>query len=63
MLDERLIGTTFTLTHDGPGEVELYGIHYHYRLLDQATAGDLVVVVRADALGLSVRKASGILKF
>lgn len=63
MLDERLIGTTFTLTQDGPGDVALYGIHYHYHVLDQAKSGDLVVVVRVEALGLSVRKASETLVF
>ncbi|MFD1440409.1 MULTISPECIES: hypothetical protein [Lacticaseibacillus] len=63
MLDERLIGTTFTLTHEGNGEVVLFGIHYHYWLLDAATTGDLVVVAEASALGLGVRLAKRQLQY
>ncbi|MFD1393269.1 hypothetical protein ACFQ3L_06750 [Lacticaseibacillus jixianensis] len=63
MLDDRLIGTTFTLTHPGAGEVVLYGIHYHYQLLDAATTGDLVVVASASALGLGVRLAKRQLQY
>ena len=45
MLDDRLLGTTFVLpTSYQEGEITLYGIHYHYRVTDDAAAGDTVVV-------------------
>ncbi|WP_125706338.1 hypothetical protein [Lacticaseibacillus daqingensis] len=55
MLDERLIGTVFTLPPTGD-EVVLYGIHYHFSVLDTAQPGDAVVIVGASALGLRVRR-------
>ncbi|WP_179395088.1 hypothetical protein [Lacticaseibacillus absianus] len=55
MLDERLIGTTFTLPATGD-DVVLYGIHYHFHIMDEALPGEVVVVVGAEALGLRVRR-------
>ncbi|WP_125711203.1 hypothetical protein [Lacticaseibacillus porcinae] len=56
MLDDRLIKTIFTLPTATSGEIQLYGIFYHYRVLGEAAPGDQVVVVAADRDGLSVRK-------
>lgn len=57
MLDERLIGITFPLPTNIPGEITLFGIHYHYHIADSAGPGDIVIVVKATALGLTVRRA------
>ncbi|KRL42179.1 hypothetical protein [Lacticaseibacillus manihotivorans] len=56
MLDDRLIKTIFTLPTARLGNIQLYGIFYHYRVLGEAEIGDQVVVVAADRSGLTVRK-------
>lgn len=56
MLDDRLIKTIFTLPTARLGNIQLYGIFYHYRVQGVASAGDQVVVVAADRSGLTVRK-------
>lgn len=63
MLDDRLIQTIFTLPTANAGEIQLYGIFYHYRVLGEASAGEQVVVVAADRAGLSVRKLGSTLDF
>lgn len=64
MLDERLLGTIFTLpTSAASGEITLYGIHYHYRVQDDAAAGDKVVVNAISPLYLSVVKAEHALHY
>jgi membrane protein implicated in regulation of membrane protease activity len=64
MLDDRLIGTQFTLTSaDNTGTVRLYGIDYHYELLLPAPAGTTVTVVRVSPLKLSVLPATDVLDY
>ncbi|WP_127848356.1 hypothetical protein [Lacticaseibacillus hulanensis] len=64
MLDERLIGTTFTLKDEArSGVVTLYGILYHFTVSGAAAPGDLVVVEQATPLGLIVRRADAHLEF
>lgn len=63
MLDDRLIKTVFTLPTQDSGEIQLYGIFYHYRVVGGAKPGDQVVVVAADRSGLSVRKLGSELDF
>ncbi len=64
MLDERLIGATFTLqSSELTGYVTLYGIHYHYRVVGAAMTGDLVVVEQVTPLELLVRRATDQLLF
>ncbi|KLI76178.1 MULTISPECIES: hypothetical protein [Lacticaseibacillus] len=64
MLDDRLLGTTFVLpTSARHGEITLYGIHYHYRVNDDAVAGDLVVVNAVSPLFLGVVKPEHRLKY
>ncbi|RND85720.1 hypothetical protein [Lacticaseibacillus paracasei] len=43
-------------TSAASGEITLYGIHYHYRVQDDAAAGDKVVVNAISPLYLSVVK-------
>ncbi|WP_262316155.1 hypothetical protein [Lacticaseibacillus parakribbianus] len=62
MLDERLIGDTFTLPETGD-VVCLYGIHYHYLVLDGSRPGDLVVIVGVTPLALRVRNAERDLQY
>ncbi|RXT58141.1 hypothetical protein [Lacticaseibacillus chiayiensis] len=64
MLDDRLLGTTFILpTSTRQGEITLYGIHYHYRVNDDAVAGDIVVVSTVSPLFLGVVKPEHRLKY
>ncbi|KRM54389.1 hypothetical protein [Lacticaseibacillus sharpeae] len=64
MLDERLLGTTFTLKTDADtGSISLYGIHYHYRVVGLAVAGDLVAVTQVTPLELVVRRAVDLLEY
>ncbi|MCI1986470.1 MAG: hypothetical protein LKJ69_06010 [Lactobacillus sp.] len=63
MLDDRLLGTTFTLTTVPTGTITLFGIHYHYRVLDASQPGAIVRVVATDALGLKVRTAGTPLQY
>lgn len=53
VLDDRLIKTIFTLPKAFAGEIQLYGISYHYCVLGEAEPGDQVVIVVADRDGLS----------
>ncbi|WP_225046929.1 hypothetical protein [Lacticaseibacillus kribbianus] len=61
-LDSRLLGAVFTLPATGD-TVCLYGIHYHFLVLDGATPGDLVVVVGVTPLALRVRAAERDLQY
>ncbi|MFD1483670.1 hypothetical protein ACFQ5J_00200 [Lacticaseibacillus baoqingensis] len=63
MLDDRLIGTCFTLTTVPTGMITLYGIHYHYRVLDHSQPGAVVCIVAADALGLKVQAPKAPLQY
>lgn len=48
MLDQRLIGHTFTNTSlQKAGTVQFYGILYHYHLMGTAKIGDTLEVVEA----------------
>jgi hypothetical protein len=58
MLDERLLGTTFTIQSSAnTGTITLYGIHYHYRVVGLAVPGDLMEVKQVTPLELVVRRA------
>ncbi len=58
MLDDRLLGTTFVLpTSARHGEITFYGIHYHYRVDDDAVAGDVVMVSAVSPSFLGVIKS------
>lgn len=64
MLDERLIGTTFTITtRDNPGAVMLYGIRYHYRVVGAFKIGEVVIVEQVTPLELIVRTLGTHLSF
>ncbi|KRO16060.1 hypothetical protein [Lacticaseibacillus saniviri] len=64
MLDDRLLGKTFTLTSsDTSGTISLLGILYQYRLLGPAEAGDTVVIVKHTPLYLGVIKADSQLTY
>ena len=63
MLDDRLIGTIFTLPTAESGEIQLYGIFYHYKVAGVVDAGAQVVVVAADRSGLTVRQLGSELDF
>jgi len=59
MLDDRLLGMTFKLPHDGKyGSVELYGITYHYELSTDQPAGTQVEIVKVTPLTLYAMTAA-----
>ncbi|MFD1429478.1 hypothetical protein [Lacticaseibacillus mingshuiensis] len=63
MLDERLIGSVFILPEPPVQAVMMFGIHYHFHVLDDARPGDQVVIVAVGRLGLEVRRADRQLKY
>lgn len=64
MLDDRLLGMTFTLPTSGlTGTITLFGINYHYELLAPADAGTLVRVEATSPLRLYVRAAAASLDY
>lgn len=64
MLDERLVGLTFTLQDaKSTGTVNFFGILYHYRVEGPASAGLLVMVTAITPLALIVTAHHNILAY
>lgn len=64
MLDDRLLGMTFTLPSSATvGSITLFGITYHYELLTPAATGTLVRIESTSPLRLYVRPANASLEY
>ncbi|WP_155286495.1 hypothetical protein [Lacticaseibacillus zhaodongensis] len=64
MLDDRLLGMTFTLSSDAvQGSVTIFGINYHYELIRPAVAGTNVRIERVTPLSLYVLPVTEILDY
>ncbi|KRM73075.1 hypothetical protein [Lacticaseibacillus brantae] len=64
MLDDRLLGLTFTLTSAAEyGQVSFFGIRYQYHLLRPAEIGTQVIVLRHTPRYLEVVAADSVLAY